>query len=149
MALVEVGEAHVVVDLDQAEHVIDVTQSVVTPSDEASGAIEVDQVEDCDEQPDLKSLGWVVYRDDWDHEEDQTSNEEVWEVEDVAVLPGQMNTFDEVSVLSFELWKVKFISAIPNEEVQTYDRDPQEGEDGYGLSFLTWFQILAISSHHH
>ena len=87
------------VDLDQAKYFVDVADSVVSPKNESRAAIEVDHVEDGDEKPGLQSLGWVVYHHDRDRDEDQTSNKEVGEVEDVGIQPGQMNTFEELSIL--------------------------------------------------
>lgn len=51
VVLVESCEAHVMVDLDQTEYVVDVADGVVALQNESGRAIEVDEVEDSDQEP--------------------------------------------------------------------------------------------------
>jgi hypothetical protein len=63
--LVVPSETHEVVDLNDAEEVVDCVNDVVYQKDEASGTIEVDNVEHTDQQEQLQLLGWVVYQHYW------------------------------------------------------------------------------------
>lgn len=67
---VEGGETHVVVDLDQAEHFVDVHDHTVALKDEAVRSVKVNYVENRHEEPGLETLAWVVHHGDRDDNED-------------------------------------------------------------------------------
>ena len=58
------------VDLDQAEYLIDVHDHTIASQNESVRSIEVDDVEHSGEEPGLQTLGRVIHHDDWDDDED-------------------------------------------------------------------------------
>ena len=89
--LVVPGEAHEMVYLDHTEKVIDHIDDVIQDEGESRGAIEVYDVEDGHEEEDLELLGGVIDQEDGEHEEEEASHKESWEVVNVVMVSSKVN----------------------------------------------------------
>jgi hypothetical protein len=60
----------------------------------------------------------VIQQDDWNEEENESSQQKVWEVENVRFLSSQVDAFVQISVHVFEFFGIKSILVVPNENVE-------------------------------